>query len=173
MNARHHDLDLYATDAEYLDVVGTLVAAGLKNGDICIVIATKRHRDGLARRLRENCATGRRAHGLTTFDAARTLSRFTVAGMPERERFHRVLREIFRAAKARRRRPVRVFGEMVALLIASRGPEAALRLEHLWNAALKRRSFSLMCSYPIEAFRGSKHGRALGAVCAEHGAICA
>ena len=173
MSVRCHDLNLYETDAEYVDLVGTLVAEGLVKGETCIVIATKSHRDTLSRRLRKMGLTGRHARGCMMLDAARTLSRFAVNGMPERVRFNRVVRGIFRAAQARGRRPLRVFGEMVALLAETEGPEAALRLERLWNGVLARRSFSLTCSYPIAAFRGFMHRRALHAVCAEHGAICA
>jgi hypothetical protein len=176
MAGKRHHVDLYRSDAAYADLVSALVAEGLRKGEACIVIATKRHRDALAQRLRRQGLLGRNGipappGSLAMFDAARTLSRFMVNGMPDRGRFTRVVGGIIRSARGRGRRPVRVFGEMVALLLVTRGIEATLCLEGFWNRLVARQSFSLVCSYPLRALGGKQHRQSLGAICAEHHAI--
>jgi hypothetical protein len=47
--------------------------------------------------------------------------------------------------------PVRVYGEMVALLWADGQVAAALELEDLWNELGRRLPFSLFCGYPEQA----------------------
>src|SRR5204862_7052846 len=64
--------------------------------------------------------------------------------------------------------PVPASGGMVALLCADRRPEAAIRLEELWNDPAKTLSFSLLCAYPLAAFRGQAHGATLLRICGAH-----
>jgi hypothetical protein len=51
---------------------------------------------------------------------------------------------------------VLVFGELVAKLVNNGNPEAAVTLEGLWNELAARRSFDLLCAYPIDAFSSVK-----------------
>jgi hypothetical protein len=44
------------------------------------------------------------------------------------------------------------FGEMVALLCAGDRPDAAVRLEQLWNSLLAQYHISLHCAYPLPDF---------------------
>jgi signal transduction histidine kinase len=75
---------------------------------------------------------------------------------------------------AERGRQVRVFGEMVSLLVADGHPAAALRLEELWNdlqlarATDPTHAFSLFCAYPMEHFAGEPHQQLFADVCAAH-----
>jgi PAS domain S-box-containing protein len=65
-------------------------------------------------------------------------------------------------------RAVRAFGEMVALLCADEMPEAAIRLEELWNGLAERHTFSLLCAYPMSLFATAEHAEAFRHVCATH-----
>jgi len=49
-------------------------------------------------------------------------------------------------------RPVRAFGEMVALLWAEGHCGATVRLEYLWHRFCTEESFSLLCAYPRSGF---------------------
>src|SRR5262245_21229634 len=85
-----HSVQFYQDDTFLLDGLSRFIGAALLAGDSAIVIATKAHRDGLARRL-----TGRGfdlapaiTHGrYLAIDAAETLSKFMVDGRPDRARF--------------------------------------------------------------------------------------
>jgi MEDS: MEthanogen/methylotroph, DcmR Sensory domain len=49
-------------------------------------------------------------------------------------------------------RPVRVYGEMVALLWGAGNVASTIALEDLWNELAEVRAFSLFCGYPIQGF---------------------
>ena len=173
-----HDIDIYRNDAAYVALVAGLVADGLRKDEACVAIATKRHREALERRLRGVGVLARPGAAplpaiYVAADAAATLAQFMVDGMPDRGRFEKVVGDILRRARGRRRRPVRAFGEMVALLAASEGAEATLALERRWNLLLARHSSeSLVCSYPARAFSGQRVAL-LEAVCRQHHAVYA
>ena len=63
------------------------------------------------------------------------------------------------------------FGEMVALLWAEGKPEAAIRLEELWNDLAHTYSFSLHCAYPITNFNRDDDGDLFLKICAPHPAV--
>src|SRR5579862_3464380 len=108
-----HFVQFCETDAFLVDSVSEFVGTGLSMGDVCIVVATKAHRESLEERLQGDGldVAGARARGqYVSLDAAATLSGFMVDGLPEPERFTEVIGDILvRAAKDRCR--VRVFGE--------------------------------------------------------------
>ena len=74
------------------------------------------------------------------------------------------------AARGKNRR-VAAFGEMVALLLAEGKPEAAIRLEQLWNDLAKTHSFDLHCAYPMSLFRHAEDEAAIGEICATHSQV--
>jgi anti-sigma regulatory factor (Ser/Thr protein kinase) len=65
-------------------------------------------------------------------------------------------------------RPVRVFGEMVALLWDDGALAAAIELEKLWNDLAQRHSFSLFCAYPEQSVAPTGRRGALHDVCSHH-----
>jgi len=101
-------------------------------------------------------------------DADETLSKFMVDGRPDERRFAEVIGSLIGRAANDGGRPVRAFGEMVALLWAEGRHEAAIRLEELWNDLAKSQSFSLMCAYPIAGFDHEEHGDSFQRICQAH-----
>ena len=67
-----------------------------------------------------------------------------------------------------RKGPVRVYGEMVALLWEAGLVTAAIDVEALWNEIAARYSFSLLCGYPAASVAGPEHADALALVCGAH-----
>jgi PAS domain S-box-containing protein len=163
-----HFVQFYEDDAVLLDSVAQFVEAGLGMGGAAVVIATEPHRDDLAVRLQEAAGSGRGAY--IALDAAGTLSQFMVDGWPDATRFAEVVGGVIARAAARHQH-VRAFGEMVALLWAEGKPEAAIRLEELWNDLATKLPFSLMCAYPIGAFRREAHRRPFLRICSAHSAV--
>jgi signal transduction histidine kinase len=169
-----HVVQFYGDDGFLLDELSRFIGTALGAGDAAVVIATKEHRDGLTRRLQMwgldptwAVAQGR----YVAMDAAETLSKIMLDGWPDAARFAEVVgTAIASVATVTQGEPRRIaaFGEMVALLWVEGKPEAAIRLEELWNDLARTHSFSLRCAYPMSSFYREEHGDLLLKICAQH-----
>ena len=173
MSDTEHFVQFYDTDAFLLNSLGGYIGTALKAGEGAIVVATRAHRDGLEEILRENgldVVAASNSGLYVSLDAAETLSKFMVDGLPHPERFNEVIGGLI--AKTRNGRPhLRAFGEMVALLWADGNHAAAIRLEELWNDLQKTHHFALFCAYPVNGFDGQKFVEQHDGVCAVHSRI--
>src|SRR5215213_4728199 len=133
MHSADHVVRFYETDAFLLDAVATFCADAILADGAALVVATPQHRAGIAERLRArgllDAADTQDAY--LALDAAETLSQFTIDNEVDAARFTEVIGGAISRA-AQHGRQVRVFGEMVALLVADGHPAAALRLEELF-----------------------------------------
>jgi PAS domain S-box-containing protein len=169
-----HVVHFYSDEGSLLDELSHFVGAALVAGSSAVVIATKGHEDSLAQKLRdrgidvtEAISNGR----YLPLDAGDVLSQFMENGLPNPARFSEILENVITRASACAQGPARqvvAFGEMVALLFAEGLPEAAIRLEKLWNQLAQSHSFSLRCAYPMQSFCRQEHAEALFRICAEH-----
>ena len=57
---------------------------------------------------------------------------------------------------------------MVAILYENGNPEAAIRLEQLWNDVARTRAFHLSCGWPLDFFSRTADGVDVAKICAEH-----
>jgi len=173
-NRPAHVVQFYGEDRFLLDELSRFIGTALGAGDAAVVIATKEHRDGLTQRLHArglDTAKGVAQGRYFCLDAAETLEKIMPDGWPDAVRFAEVVSGLIaRATTAAEGEPRRVaaFGEMVALLWAEGKPEAAIRLEQLWNDLARTHSFSLRCAYPMSSFCREEHGDLLLKICAEH-----
>lgn len=168
-----HFVQFYERDEFLVDSVSGFIAAGLRAGEAGIVIATAEHRHLLEERLAKlgvDVADLRDSGQYIALDAAETLSRFMREGMPQETLFFNVIGAVVRRA-AQGARPVRAFGEMVALLWADGRASAAIRLEELWNELAKTHSFSLFCAYPMSGFRGEGNAQPFLEICKTHSKV--
>ena len=81
------------------------------------------------------------------FDADEVLNRLMVGNRPDAECFEDTIHPILDKAAGRRKRLVRIYGEMVDVLWSSGREEAALSLEILWHQLIAGRKCSLLCGY--------------------------
>src|SRR5690348_5455895 len=124
-----HFVQFYENDEFLLDSLSRFIGTGLDASEACIVIATQAHREGLEERLKASgldLAAGQTRGAYLSLDAAETLSKFMIDGLPEPERFFEVVRGII-AQVSSGQRHMRIFGEMVALLWAKGNLTAAIR----------------------------------------------
>jgi PAS domain S-box-containing protein/excisionase family DNA binding protein len=165
-----HFVQFYDADECLQDAVSTFFGTALRAGDAGIVVSTEAHRAGIEDRLRASdldVSAARTDGRYISLNATETLKRFMVDGAPDANRFADVIGGVVgRASEGGRR--VRIFGEMVALLVADGNPAAAIRLEALWNELLQTHRFSLMCAYPMDSFGGEPLAGLLGDVCTTH-----
>jgi hypothetical protein len=100
------------------------------------------------------------------YDAEATLATFMRDDWPNKTLFTKEMGLILQQAALTG--PVRVFGEMVAILWAQGKVRAAIRLEELWNDLAKDQEFSLLCGYPKSTFSNLKDNELFRQVCGTH-----
>ena len=171
VGAHGHAVQFYQTDGHLLDLLTRFIGTALVTGDVGIVIATKPHRDGLAKRFKArglNVNVAREQGRFVSLDAAATLSRFMVDGRPDQRLFRDVAGGLLKDVAPRgERRRIAAFGEMVALLWAEGRAESALELEEMWNTLANEHEFCLCCAYPMSGF-GNRHAAPFMKICAQH-----
>jgi hypothetical protein len=164
-----HFVQIYERDSSLVGSVAMFLSNGMAAGGTGIVIATPDHRAAIGRGLVDtgiNVAAARERGTYFSLDAGDTLSAFMVDGSPDESGFIDSMGDIMSAA-AEAGTPIRIFGEMVAVLWAQGNVAAALGLEELWNSLAKINSFQLFCAYPAAAFddRDLPH---LERICSQH-----
>jgi hypothetical protein len=145
MSIDSHTVQFYRDDIFLAQSIARFVTAGLEAHETVIIVVTAHHREELQRVLTPAQLTH---HKLRFFDAEEQLAKFIVVEWPSELRFRQVIEEML--GQARQSGPVRIFGEMVAVLWAKGYTRAALHLEELWNKLVKEHSFELLCAYPLE-----------------------
>ena len=170
-----HVVQFYEDDAFLCDLVSDFVMSGLAAEEPLVLIASSAHTGPLVERLR---AAGvdvdaARADGrLTLLDASRTLASFMVDGMPDAERFKAAIGPVLQKAASRGCHVrVRAYGEMVDLLCRDGKPNAAIRLEQLWNGLRQSHSFSLLCAYGMSTFRDEALAGKFHQICQAHSQV--
>jgi MEDS: MEthanogen/methylotroph, DcmR Sensory domain/Histidine kinase-like ATPase domain len=170
---RSHIVQFYVQEAELLQGAGDYLAQALADGGVAVVAATAEHYRAFEAHLARSGAdvrAARRAGTLVTIDAGEALRTFVTAGQVDRARFDEVIGRTVREAAASGR-PVRVYGEMVALLWEAGHVNAALELETLWNRLSAELSFALYCAYPERPAAGGVHPDPRRDVCQQHTAV--
>ena len=166
-----HLVQLYRGDDFLIGAAQRYVGAALGAGDAAVVLATEPHRRALEERLRGDGIDldAARAEGAyVPLDAEASAARLLVGGRPDRARFEALVVGALEAAAGGGKRRVRAFGEMVALLWADGRRDATLRLEELWEELARQLPFTLVCAYPLAAFRSDAEARAFLPICALH-----
>jgi PAS domain S-box-containing protein len=165
-----HFVQFYEQDSFLTSSVASFMGAGMVNGEAAIIIATANHRLAICENLQEQGISIEKAEAvgqLFLLDASETLARFMVQGKPDPALFNKVIGGLV-ARSTSEDRPLRAFGEMVALLWQKGNADAAIRLEELWNDLGKKYTFSLFCAYPMSGFCSEAHGQPFTHICKAH-----
>jgi DNA-binding NarL/FixJ family response regulator len=173
-----HEALFYSEDAVLIDRVARFIAPALSSDNPAIVVATESHREGFARRLKQE---GIDVEGVIqkgmyiSLDATETLSGLLVNDSLDRVRFINHVTELFKNASTaiNKRCPrIALFGEGVGLLCAEGNTGAAIDVEKLWNALLRtHENVDLLCAFSLSAFYGEAHKNVYESICKEHSAV--
>jgi len=152
-----HVVRFYAHDQECLDVIAEFLAPALVAGEAALVFASSEQAKALPAALAAkgvNTPVALERGQLSIHDARAILDRvLSPLGKPDEDLFMRLVGGLI--AKVSAGRPVlRAFAGMGTLPWAREDPDGALELERLWNKLGHTVAFSLLCAYPLEAFRG-------------------
>ncbi len=173
VGSRDHIVQFYRDEEELAGQVGDYLLESVRDDGVAVVIATRAHRLAFEARLAGagvDVAAMRARGGYLEFDVKETLDLFCDGGTIDVARFDAVIGGVIRRAVASER-PVRAFGEMVALLWDAGMVAAAIELEALWNGLGHRQRFSLLCAYPAVSVAGDGHAAAFAEVCQLHTGI--
>jgi MEDS: MEthanogen/methylotroph, DcmR Sensory domain len=156
-----HAVQFYNDDVFLIDTVSAFITAGLKENGAIIVIATAQHREEL-----RNTLQAANNSSITYIDAVELLSAFMVDDWPNATRFTSTVGPLLQRAALKG--PVRIFGEMAAVLWAEGKTQAAIRLEELGNELASQHAFSLLCAYPMSGFPDQKNNLPFLQICRAH-----
>ncbi len=171
----HHAVQFYGDDEEFLhNLVGDWLAAGLRENEAVIVVATPAHAEAFAEKVKTRgqnldaaCANGQ----ATILDAAETLSLLLVGNSVEWPVFRSVIGGAIDATARRvRNGRVRAYGEMVNLLWCQGKADVAMQLEEFWNRLAEDRPMQVLCSYSMESLRAENDAK-VSRICSAHGSV--
>ncbi len=167
----NHQLHFYDTDEAYLSSLVSYFKEGLEAGEQCIVVATQPHLLALKNGLKNlglNVEMSEAMGHYIELDAEQTLSHFMLNGMPDEKSFMQVIGCMIPHIATR---PIRAFGEMVALLWQAGNPEGAMALEKLWNDLGRMRQFQLLCAYPNYLFQSGQSASEKSQITEKHSSL--
>lgn len=147
----NHVVDFYESDDALVASVRSFVRSAIRTGGAALIVATPAHAVALEASLTAEGfdLDNLQQRGLFYLaDAEATLERFMVGDEPDPLLFTEAIGRLISEASLKGS-PIKVFGEMVAILWARGNTAAALRLEELWNLLAKSYSFDLLCAYPV------------------------
>jgi DNA-binding NarL/FixJ family response regulator len=172
-----HEVQFYSDDAACVERIARFVLPALTTGNSAIVLATKSHREDLARRLkhqRVDLDKAVQSGAFISLDAAEALAGIMINGVPDRQVFlkglHGLIDSATREASVENPR-VSIFGECVGLLCEEGHTKAALQLEKTGNDLLKTHNIEILCAYPLSVFEGKENDQAYTRICSEHTAV--
>lgn len=170
LNAGRHVVQFYGHDEELVERVAGYLLEALGGGGVAVVIATPEHRREFEDRLRHggaDLAAARDSGTYLALDASQTVRELMPVGRLDPVAFDRVIGGLIRQAGTGGR-PVRAYGEMVALLWDDGLVNAAIQLETMWEELGRTHSFSLFCGYPAGSATRDGHLDAFAQVCRLH-----
>src|SRR5581483_5018346 len=170
-----HGVQFYRDDDQLVRLLARYVGSALIGGDVALVVARRRHRTALDRRLAArglDVAVARREGRYITADAQKMIDAFLVDGRVDAAAARGAVLELLNRAAAASDGdggPAQVFafGEMVSLLVEQGGPDQAIRLEEVWNSLLASHNFTLCCGYRMADF-SARHAAPFVRICAMH-----
>lgn len=145
-----HTVQFYPDCKNLIENLHEYVATGLTSQANCVVIATKQHIAKLNKKISEtiDVTSAQQSGQYLTLDANEALKSFMVNGLPDEKLFKTHIGGLMADVIKNHGRPVRAYGEMVALLWKEGNKDAVMELEKLWNNLADDYDFSLYCAYP-------------------------
>ena len=173
LGLHRHIVQFYDADEELTETAGDFLAGAIAEGGAAVVVATPSRCAGFEAQLAAGgvvVGAARRDGTLVCLDATRVAPRLTRDGQVDPAAFNTHFRPAILAA-GEAPGPVRIYGEVVALLWAAGQVNAALELEEFWNELGQQIPFSLFCGYPRDLVESSEYQGAVADICRLHTAV--
>jgi DNA-binding NarL/FixJ family response regulator len=172
-----HELQIYSSDALFLDGFTAFIAGVLNAGNAVIVLASEAHRQALLQKLQTrgfDLDAVIKSGSYISIDARDFLSSLMVGDQPDPNHLEKVLSSVLeRAAKAPNGATRRVLacGECAPFLWTQGKVNAALRVEELWAAVSHKYELSTLCGYISVDLQEEEQQRTFQAICSVHSAV--
>jgi DNA-binding NarL/FixJ family response regulator len=175
--AHRHEVHFYSNYDFFLDELTQCIRTALNAGSAVIVFASESHRNDLI--------YGLQTHGIDTasaidqrryipLDPLAVLSKFMVDDLPDPVRLLKFLDDLIEtvssSAGAAHTRAV-VCGGLAPVLLSQNKAAAAIRLEQLWDQAVKRYGLDTKCMYSQSSFEGEQIGDVFQRICGLHSSV--
>jgi CheY-like chemotaxis protein len=162
-----HAVCFYEDSPSLARTVARFIGEGLAASQAAVIVATAAHgaliRDHLTAMGVDSQPRIEQGE-LLMFDADEVLNQLMVGDRLDAERFEDTIMPIVAKAAGSRKRPVRIYGEMVDVLWSRGREDAALSLELLWHQLIAGRKCSLLCGYSS----GVCQGEGFNTICDRH-----
>jgi anti-sigma regulatory factor (Ser/Thr protein kinase) len=168
-----HVVQFYERDADLVGAVSQYLLDGVRQGEVLLVVATGAHRRAFERSLQRAGVdlSQLRSRGMyLTLDATAALSGIQAGGRVDGDLFNGLLGGFLQQAMGRER-PIRAYGEIVALLWDAGNVAGAIEVEDLWNGLLSQFPLSLFCAYRSPTVADPQESVARGEVCRLHSGV--
>jgi hypothetical protein len=169
----HHSIRFYA-EAFPAAEVSDFIAEGVLEGDACVLILARPHRQAVQRHLAARgigaSTTGRHAGAYSVIDTHEALSLVIHGDRLDLDLASNFLQGMLSAASASRR--LRAAGDLAPTLFAAENLEDALAFEALAHHEAAVHSAAILCTYPLQHFCLDGSTDALLRMCAHHSASC-
>ena len=145
-----HAVCFYEDSPSLARTVARFIGEGLAASQAAVIVATASHAASIRDQLTAMGVDFQQRieqADLLMFDADEILDRFMVGNRPDAQRFEDTINPILDQAAGRRKRLVRIYGEMVDVLWRNGREDAALSLETLWHQLIAGRKCALLCGY--------------------------
>ena len=164
-----HRLHLFDSPETLGETVAAFLLDGYRAGDHLLTIAKPRHREAVLSSLRRTGCfpdDGEGPQRLVVLDAAEVLRHITRNGLIDATVFRRTINPVLQSLGLAGR--LRIYSEVVELLVETDDMAGALALEQMWNSLAADMPFTLMCGYSSAHFTGNSGQRALRHICQRH-----
>jgi hypothetical protein len=170
-----HAAQFYESEEFLLTSLERFLSAGLRAGQPCLVIARGSRVEDVRSRLEAqgfDLEAAERHGGITLLEAREMLTDLTVRGSADAAPLRAVLGgQLERLRHGRADLTVRVYCEIVDLLVEDDQLESALQVEAAWNELATVYSFSLLCAYAMSRFATRAQTREFERVCNQHNRV--
>lgn len=168
-----HTVQFYESDAALTEPLAGFFGDGLRAGEGVVFVATRAHREAVAARLRRAGIDPDEAASAGLYlaiDAAEAAASITVEGHLDRDGFMAFAYDALDRVGVNGR-PVRVFGELGALLAKDDHETAVIEEEWLWNELRQSRPLTLYCAYSLRGLTGERRVAFVNRICDAHDRI--
>jgi MEDS: MEthanogen/methylotroph, DcmR Sensory domain len=171
-----HFVQFHNNSVSLAKEVAGFVAAGLREEEGVIVIATAEHTTLIMQQLIKDeisAAAAEERGQLRILDADVTLASFMRLTLPDWSRFRDAISAEMSTMRARGFNKIRAYGEMVDILWRKGNSSAAIRLEEYWNDLGQIYNFSLLCAYLLDGLSESSYAGPLNEIGRTHSDVLA